>query len=52
MCIRDRVDNTEFILDTEELREQGIDWADAGMLAAIKEYIGENMNAINSTVNR
>ena len=47
-----RVDNTEFILDTEELREQGIDWADAGMLAAIKEYIGENMNAINSTVNR
>jgi signal transduction histidine kinase len=46
-----RVDEAEFVLDTEELRELGIEWEAAGMLAAVKEYIRENMNVIDHTVN-
>ncbi len=46
-----RVDESEFVLDTDELREQGIELEAAGMLAAVKEYIRENMNAIDRIVN-
>ena len=46
-----RVDEEEFVLDTEELRELGIEWEAAGMLAVIKEYIRENMNAIDHIAN-
>ncbi|MDI9606318.1 MAG: ATP-binding protein [Bacteroidota bacterium] len=46
-----RVDDTEFVLDTEELKEMGIEWEDAGMLTAIKEYIRENMNAVGRAMN-
>ncbi|MGI6574006.1 MAG: ATP-binding protein [Fermentimonas sp.] len=46
-----RVDEAEFILDTEELREQGIEWEAAGMLAVIKEYIRENMNEVGRVMN-
>lgn len=38
-----RVDETVFVVDTDEWRQQGIDWQDAEMLAAVKEYIGENI---------
>lgn len=46
-----RVDETEFVLDTEELRKQGIEWESAGMLAVIKEYIRENMSAVGRVMN-
>lgn len=45
-----RVDEAEFVLDTEELRKQGIEWESAGMLAVIKEYIRENMNEVGRVI--
>lgn len=42
-----KIDKAEFVLDSDELREQGIDLRYPEMSGAVKEYIGENLKKIN-----
>ncbi|MDR2815487.1 MAG: ATP-binding protein [Proteiniphilum sp.] len=41
-----RIDDAEFILDSGELKEQGIDLQHPQMLGAVREYIRENIKEI------
>lgn len=41
-----RIDEAEFILDSDELKGQGIELQHPQMLAAVKEYIRENLREI------
>ncbi|SCD21812.1 Histidine kinase-like ATPases [Proteiniphilum saccharofermentans] len=41
-----RIDETEFILDSDELKKQGIELQHPRMLGAVREYIRENLREI------
>lgn len=41
-----RIDEAEFILDSDELKKQGIELQHPQMLGAVREYIRENLKAI------